>query len=249
MTSDENPYFAQVAVNRVWADLMGRGIVEPVDDLRATNPPTNAALLNALADDFRAHGYDLKSLLRTITGSYVYGLSALPNARNTVDTRNYSRYYRQRLRAEVLLDAVSDITGVPETFSALPAESRAMEIWTHRSPSLFLDTFGRPDPNQDPPCERVPDTTVVQALHLMNAPGLYEKVTSEQGRASKLAQGDRTPAQIVEELYLWAYGRLPAEEELALAVQLYEDNPSGRREVTEDLLWALLNTPEFVFKN
>lgn len=249
MTSDDNPYFAQVIANRVWADLMGRGIVEPVDDLRATNPPTNAPLLEALADDFRKSGYDLKALIRRIMNSYVYGLSSLPTERNTVDTRNYSRYYRQRLRAEVLLDAVSDITGVPEEFSAMPPGSRAMAIWTHRAPSLFLDTFGRPDPNQDPPCERTPDTTVVQALHLMNAPRLNEKITSDQGRARKLAESDRTPAQLIEELYLWVYSRPPTQEELASAVKLYEDNPDARRQVTEDLLWALLNTPEFVFKN
>ena len=104
ITAPENPYFTQVIVNRVWADLMGRGIVEPVDDLRATNPPSNTPLLEALADDFRDHGYDLKHLIRTITTSYVYGLSSLPNHRNIADTRNYSRHYRQRLRAEVLLE-------------------------------------------------------------------------------------------------------------------------------------------------
>ncbi len=107
-------------VNRVWADLMGRGIVDPVDDLRATNPPSNGPLLDALADDFRKHGYDLKNLIRTIMTSTVYGLSSEPNDRNVADTRNYSRHYRQRLRAEVLLDAVSDVTGVPETFAAVP---------------------------------------------------------------------------------------------------------------------------------
>ena len=100
--------------------------------------------------------------------SYVYGLSSLPNERNQSDTRNYSRHYRQRLRAETLLDAVCDITGVPESFSAMPAGSRATQLWTHRVDSLFLDAFGRPDPNQDPPCERTGDTTMVQALHLMN---------------------------------------------------------------------------------
>src|SRR5205807_6818979 len=124
MTSPENPYFARVMVNRVWADLMGRGIVDPVDDLRATNPPSNGPLLDALADDFRGHGYDLKHLIRTIMGSSVYGLSSEPNERNVSDTRNYSRHYRQRLRAEVLPDALSDITQVPATFAALPPRSR-----------------------------------------------------------------------------------------------------------------------------
>src|SRR5690606_36796650 len=116
MTSPENEYFAQVIANRVWAELMGRGIVDPVDDLRATNPPTNGPLLDALADDLRRHDFDLKHLIRTILTSYVYGLSSDPTERNAMDTRNYSRHYRQRLRAEVLLDAVVDVTGVPESF-------------------------------------------------------------------------------------------------------------------------------------
>ena len=164
VTAPENPYFAKVIVNRVWADLMGRGIVDPVDDLRATNPPSNPALLDALAVDFRKNRCDLKKLIRTICLSHAYGLSTTPNDRNASDLRNYSRHYRQRLRAEVLLDMVSDITGVPEKFEAMPAGSRAIEVWTARSQSVFLDSFGRPDPNQDPPCERTSDTTVVQAL-------------------------------------------------------------------------------------
>lgn len=251
MTSAENDYFAQVIVNRVWADLMGRGIVEPVDDLRVTNPPTNGSLLDALADDFRAHGYDLKHLIRTIMSSSVYGLSSLPGERNVADTRNFSRHYRQRLRAEALLDAIGDVTGVSEEFEAAPPGTRANAIWTHRIDSLFLDSFGRPDPNQDPPCERVADTSVVQALHLMNAPGLHEKVTSDRGRAARLAASDLTPAAIAEELYLSTYSRLPNEEEVAAVGEILTGatDAKARREAIEDLLWALVNTPEFVFEN
>jgi hypothetical protein len=247
IVSDDNPYFAKVIVNRVWADLMGRGVVEPVDDLRASNPPSNGPLLDALAERFRQDKYDLKKLIRAITTSEVYGLSSLPNDRNVGDQRNYSRHYRQRLRAEVLLDAVSDITGVPEVFSAMPLRSRAMELWTVRSQSVFLDSFGRPDPNQDPPCERTSDSSVVQALHLMNAPKLHTKVTSDAGRAATLAGSKRTPAEIVEELYLRVYCRPPTASERDSAVRRYEAAP--RRQATEDLLWALLNTPEFVFKD
>ena len=249
MTGPDNPYFARVIVNRVWADLMGRGIVEPVDDLRATNPPSNAPLLDAIANDFRQHAYDLKHLIRTIMASSTYALDSTPNDRNTADTRNFSRHYRQRLRAEVLLDAMTDVTGVPDTFDAAPPRSRSMVIWTHRVPSLFLDTFGRPDPNQDPPCERTPDTTVTQALHLMNAPGLQRKLISDDGRLSRLAKGDRSSSAIVDELYLLTYARFPSSEERGDAVALFLDGKATRREAIEDLAWALMNSPEFLFKD
>jgi hypothetical protein len=124
-----------------------------------------------------------------------------------------------------------------------------MELWTARSQSVFLDAFGRPDPNQDPPCERTSDTTVVQALHLMNAPNLHRKITSDAGRAAALAQGSQTPGEIVDELYTRVYSRLPDAEERSTCLKRFEENGASRRQVVEDLLWALLNTPEFVFKD
>jgi hypothetical protein len=248
ITSD-NPFFAKVMVNRVWADLMGRGLVEPVDDLRATNPPTNGPLLDALAADFREGKYDLKHLIRAICTSHVYGLSSLPNDRNVGDRQNYSRHYRTRLRGEVLLDGVTDITGIGESFSAMPAGSRANQLWTTRVQSVFLDTFGRPNPNQDPPCERTSDTTVTQTLHLMNAPQLHQRVTSDTGRAAKLAASELPPEKIVEDLYLLVYSRLPEEAELDIGRRLFAEKDVSRRQAAEDLLWALLNTPEFMFKD
>ena len=249
MTADQNPYFSQVLVNRVWADLMGRGLVEPVDDIRATNPASNQPLIEALADDFRRHRYDIKHLLRTITTSYVYGLSSLPAERNVADTRNYSRHYRVRLRAEILADAVTDITGVAERYRGMPLGSRANEIWTTRVESLFLDTFGRPDPNQDPPCERTPDTTVTQTLHLMNAPLLHQRVTSDTGRAAQLAASDKNVDQIVEEIYLLVYSRLPDQQEYEIGRRIFSEPGVSRRQGAEDLLWALLNTAEFIMKD
>jgi hypothetical protein len=249
IASDENPFFAQVMANRVWADLMGRGVVEPIDDLRATNPPTNAALLDALAAEFREQKYDIKQLIRLICTSHVYSLSSLPSPRNAADRQNYSRHYRTRLRAEVLLDAVSDITGIPDKFSAMPGGSPANQIWTTRVDSVFLDTFGRPNENQDPPCERLPDPTVTQTLHLMNAPQLHARVTSDAGRAAHLAASKRSPSEIVEELYLLVYSRPPDAEERAFGEQLFAEPEITRRGATEDLLWALLNTPEFMFKD
>jgi hypothetical protein len=248
ITARENPYFGRVIVNRIWADLMGRGIVDPVDDLRATNPPSNGPLLDALAEDFRDHGCDLKHTIRTIMNSAVYGLASEPNDRNVGDIRNYSRHYRQRMRAESLLDAIVDVTQVPESFDASPAGTRAAAIWTHRSPSLFLDTFGRPDPNQDPPCERTPDTSVVQALHLMNAPALNSKISDDSGRAAALAATDKTPEAIIEELYLLTLCRKPTPEEVSECRTAF-DGSATRRLATEDLLWALFNSAEFVFKD
>lgn len=249
LTSPSNEYFARVIVNRVWAQLMGRGIVEPVDDIRVTNPPSNPELLDALAKDFVDHHYDLKHLLRTITRSRVYALSSLPNATNTNDTRNYSRYYRQRLRAEVLLQAIIDVTGVDDRYSALPPGSRPNQIWTHRVPSVFLDTFGRPDPNQDPPCERLPDTTVTQTLHLMNAEQIQAKISHPEGRVAKLvADESQTPETIIDQLYLATYARHPSPDELSRLVERFPPQREAWRSLTEDLLWALFNSPEFLFK-
>lgn len=249
ITSPENPYFPRVIVNRVWADLMGRGLVEPVDDLRATNPATNAVLLDTLAKEFRNQNYDLKKLIRLITTSHAYQLSSIPNQNNATDNRNYSRHYRQRLRAEVLLDAVSDVTGIPEDFDAMPPGSRAVEAWTVRFNSHFLDSFGRPDPNQDPPCERMSDSNVVQALHLMNSPGIQKKITAEEGRASLLAKSAKSNSEIIQELYLWCYCRYPTVSELERLTKRLDAEKTKRREVIEDIIWAMLNTPEFVFKD
>jgi hypothetical protein len=249
MTAPENRYFPKVMANRVWGDLMGVGIVDPVDDIRATNPPSNGPLLEALADDFRDNGYDVKHLIRTIMASTVYALDSEPNERNVADARNFSRHYRQRLKAETLLDAVSDVTGVLDSFDAAPQGSRAVSTWTNRIPSLFLDTFGRPDANQDPPCERTTDTAVVQALHLMNAPEVNQKLTSDDGRVAALAKSDATPRAIAEELFLAAYSRLPSAEEREIAEALFAEPGKSRRGAVEDLLWALLNSPEFVFKD
>ena len=157
------------------------------------------------------------------------------------------------MRAEVLADAVCDITGVEEKYEAMPLGSRASQLWTHRIDSLFLDTFGRPDPNQDPPCERVSEGAVTQVLHLMNGPDIYRKVTADEGRASQLAASAKTPEQLVEEIYLLCYGRLPSSDEQQIGKQVFaaagESTPATRRQATEDLLWALLNTPEFVFNH
>lgn len=247
LTAAENPFFAKVMANRVWTELMGQGLVDPVDDIRATNPASNEPLLEYLANHFRDHNYDIKELIRTIMKSHVFELSSQPNERNVTDAKNFSRYYRQRLRAEVLLDAVNDVLAVDESFAAMPPKSRAMQVWTYRSSSLFLDTFGRPDENQDPPCERTSDSTTPQVLHLMNAPTLNVKFSDNNARPAKLAASEATPEQIVDQAYLFVYGRLPRPEEKTLAAATIPSDAAARRLAVEDLFWALMNTPEFLY--
>ena len=248
MTSPGNDYFAQVQVNRIWAILMGRGFVEPVDDLRSTNPASNPELLDALADHFRASGFDLKSLLKTIVLSRVYSHSSVPSESNVTDRLNYSRNYRRRLRAEVLMDAVADVTETPAKLTGLPAESRASQVWTTRVDSVFLDTFGRPNENQDPPCERTPDSTVTQSLHLMNSRVLDGRIRDDGSRAARLAGSDMTSEQIADELYLGVFSRFPSEAERDYVLGLLKD-VEKRRAVVEDLMWAMVNSPEFSIRN
>lgn len=249
MTSPENHLFAQVMANRVWADLMGRGLVEPVDDFRATNPATNQPLMTALGEHFRDTEFSLSELIRTITSSHVYQLDSNINKRNAADTRNYSRHYRQRLRAEVLRDAFTQISGIEPRFAATPPGANAKQIWTHRTKSLFLDTFGRPDPNQDPPCERMGDSTVVQSLHLMNSQKMHAELLNDNGNAAKLANSELPEPELTAQIYRLVYGREPTSEETELVVGLLTSENADRRVVVEDVMWAMINSPEFVFQN
>ncbi|MCH2212803.1 MAG: DUF1549 and DUF1553 domain-containing protein [Fuerstiella sp.] len=249
MTSPENHLFPQVMANRVWADLMGRGLVEPVDDFRATNPATNQPLLDALGESFRDSGFSMTELIRAIVCSHVYQLDSLPNERNVADTRNYSRHYRHRLRAEVLLDAFVDISGVARSFDAMPPGTKAKQIWTHRTTSLFLDTFGRPDPNQDPPCERTKESAVVQTLHLMNSEQMFQDIRNDEGHAARLAASGVSASELAETLYRMIYARGPTYEETQLVIDVLSEENVDRRRSVEDLMWAMINTPEFVFQN
>jgi len=249
MTAADNPLFFRAAANRVWADLMGVGIVDPVDDLRATNPPSNPALLDALAAEYRRLGMDTKRFIATIMASHVYAASSTPDATNAGDHRNFSRRLRRRLRAEVLADAIDDVTEVPTVYAGAPPESRAVQLWTHRTGSTFLDVFGRPDPNQDPPCQRDPDATVVQTLHLLNGPQIAAKIAADTGAAARLAATDLPPAALVDELYLAAYARFPTSAERAVLEAEFAREGRPRRRVVEDILWALLNSAEFVYED
>ena len=247
MLSVDNPTFARVAVNRIWSEVMGVGIVDPVDDLRATNPPSNAPLLSALAAHFREVGFDQKKLLHSIFMSQVYSLSSQPNETNASDARNFSRHYRRRLKAEVLSDAISDITLQSEDFDGMPKGTRATQLWTFRTNSELLDAFARPDPNQDPPCERVVGTSMTQTLHLMNATHIQKRIAADGGRCEQLAKSDKGVGAIVSELYLAIFNRQPDEVELSSLEAEFAKPGADRRRLVEDIMWSMLNSPEFLY--
>jgi hypothetical protein len=196
-----------------------------------------------------AHGYDLKHLMRTIMESHLYQLSSTPNEFNLADTRSFSRAYRRRLPAEVLLDAVNDATGTADTFAGMPPGSRAMQAWSYKIESQFMDAFSRPDSSMDPPCERDTHISVVQSLHLMNSKAIQTKLQSATGRARQLADSDKSPEEIVTELYLATLSRPPGREELGVAGAAFTAQHATRRTATEDVFWALLNSAEFVFNH
>ncbi len=249
MTDPQNPFFAKAAVNRIWAVFFGRGLVDPVDDFRISNPATNEPLLDELARDFVQHGYDLQQVMRTIMNSRLYQLSSLPNEYNLADTKNFSRSYRRRLPAEVLLDAVNDITGAEDEFNGCPPGTRAIQTWSYKVRSHFMDAFGRPNSSSDCPCERDARSSVVQSLHMMNAATLQAKLSGKEGRVQRLADSSASPADIVKELYYAALCRPPASEELDAALAAYAAPKATRQTASEDVLWALLNSPEFLFNH
>jgi len=249
LTAADNPFFARAAVNRVWSACFGRGMVEPVDDFRLSNPCSHPELLDALAEDFIRNGFDLKQLLRRILSSQLYQQSTHPNDTNAGDTRHFSRAYRRRLPAEVLDDAVADVTGRPDTFAATAPGSRATQTWSYKIESHFLDAFGRPNSSSDCPCERDTRLSVVQSLHLMNSPRLQSRISHEKGRARQLADSKLSPQAIVEELYLSTYSRLPRPGEMKVALDAFAQPDAKPVVVIEDLLWALLNAPEFILNH
>jgi hypothetical protein len=248
MTAPNNPYFARNIVNRYWGYLLGRGIVEPVDDLRVTNPASNPALLDALAKDFVAHKFDLKHLLRTIMTSETYQLSSNPTRDNKRDDVFYTKYAVKRMGAEELLDAISFATGTTEKFPSLPQGMRAVQLPDTAVQSYFLDTFGRPPRSIVCECERSVEPNMAQALHLMNSDFVQNKITAGNGRLAKLLEAKKSDKEIVEELYLVTFSR-PSTEQEAVRAQLSVTQAANRKEGFEDLLWALINSREFIFKH
>lgn len=246
MARPDNPYFAKALVNRLWGHCFNRGLVDPLDDMRSTNPPINPELLDALAKDFIAHKFDVKHVLRTICTSRVYSLSSTPNVWNAHDRKNFARYYPKRLPAEVLLDAVAQATGVPSAFPGLPTGTRAIQLPDESVASAFLDIFGRPQRSTPCECERINDATLSQSLHLLNSRDLQNRLLAANGRAARLATDARPHKEKVEDLFLWAQGRLPSAAE-ATRAERYVNEHQDKAKAYQNLLWALINAKEFQF--
>ncbi len=254
MTTPNNPFFARALVNRYWKHFFGRGLVDPEDDMRETNPPTNPELLNALTEHFVNSGYDMNNLVRTICESTTYQLSAQPNQYNIDDRQNYSRYYPRRMMAESLFDSIDAMTGSSTRFPGMPANTRAIQLPDSSFQSYFLNVFGRPKGESACECERGNDSNLAQGLHLINSDELRNKIASGEGRAVRLAnEKDRVPAEKIRELYLTAFSRPPTEQETAFVVAYIDlkskENPAASRQAFEDIVWSLLNTKEFLFNH
>ena len=262
MSKKDNPFFAKALVNRYWKHFFKRGLIEPEDDLRDTNPPTNPELIDALAKHFTDSNFDLKSLVRVIAQSHAYQLSAMPNEHNAVDRQAYSHYYPKRMTAEVLLDSIDMVTASKTDFADLPAGTRAISLpdnsYTRASP--FLKVFGRPDNTSVCECERVSSASLAQSLHLMNAPDVKAKLTASGGRAEQLTKAEMPEPKRIRELYLATYSREPTADEVKIAeTHLMKprndaagkplDSQRAKRNGYEDLLWALMNTKEFLFNH
>lgn len=249
MTSPRNPWFARNFVNRVWAHFLGRGLVEPVDDVRATNPPSNAELLDALAQYAIRSQYDLHALIRLITDSRVYQMSSQPNATNERDEQNYSRARFKRLGAEVLLDMISQTTGIAERFPGTAPGTRAIELWDSKVPHYFLKVFGRPERLSACECERHREPSVAQVLHLMNAPEIQARLSHEGGYIARLVKRQAADEALIEELYLTFFSRLPQDKERQYTLGYLRENRAKRREAVEDLAWSMVNSLEFLFNH
>lgn len=245
MTAPENPMFARLVANRLWKQFLGRGLVDPVDDLRSTNPASNESLLNYLTEQVKENKFDLKSVMRLILNSQTYQRSSKSNESNHRDEQNFSHYLEERLPAEVLLDAICDVTDVPENFPGMPSGTRAIQVWDNRFPSYFLDTFGRSARQSPCECGKSGAPTMSQALHLMNAPEISAKLSAKQGRLATLLANDSSPDDILNELALAAWARLPNDRERKAAAKIFAQ--SDRRQASEDLLWAMLNSYDFLF--
>jgi len=262
LVSRDNPYFSRAIANRIWANFMGVGLVEAVDDLRVTNPASNEKLLSAAAQYLADQKFDLKALMRAILQSETYQRSSQPLPENAADTRFYSRYYPQRLKAEVLLDAISEVTDVPTQFTVdlrnanlglgekYPFGFRALQLPDSKTDSYFLKAFGRPEREKTCECERTDEPSVTQVLHLSNGDTINKKLGAAENRIGKFLADKTPPDKIVEELYLAALSRFPTETEKKKVMKVVANSSeSDLRPLMEDVCWAILSSKEFLFNH
>ncbi|MSQ93994.1 MAG: DUF1553 domain-containing protein [Gemmataceae bacterium] len=251
MANAKNPFFARAVANRYWSHFFGRGIVDPIDDMRVTNPPTNPELLDALAKELVDSKFSLKHLVKVIVKSRTYQLSSAPNDFNKHDKQSYARFYPRRMSAEILYDAVSQVTSTPAAFGGLPTDkhspNRAIMLPDESFASYFLDVFGRPQRISACECERVSEANLAQALHLLNSQEIQDKLTRANARADLLAKDKRPDAEKVDELFMWVFGRRPSAEHRQVALEHINRHMANKKMAYENLLWALINTKEFVF--
>jgi hypothetical protein len=247
MMNPANPYFSGAMVSRLWKHFLGVGLVEPVDDLRASNPPSNPALWQVLNTEFVRSGFDLRHVMRLILNSRTYQLSAATRPGNETDQRFYSHYFARRLPAEVMLDAIARATGVPDDFKGYPVGTRAIQLPEPGISSYFLTLFGRSDRVTACACERQGEVTLPQLLHLQNGDATVKKIASDQNRLSQMLRSSASAEAIVEELFLATLSRRPSKAEMASVQAALRTGE--RTEAFQDLFWALLNSKEFAFNH
>jgi len=249
LVATENPWFARNMANRIWAHFLGRGLVDPVDDVRASNPPSNPELLQLLTLIITEHHFDQKSLIRAVVASDAYQRAATPNDTNIGDELNFSRALFRRLPSEILLDAICDVTGVLEKFAGVPAGQRAVQLWDSEQQSYFLKLFGRPMRTTACVCERSSSSGVSQSLHFINSENLQAKLSHADGNIARWLSAAKDDAAFVDALYTACFSRRPSAQESAEGVAYLGARSNRRQEAAEDLAWSLLNTLEFVFNH
>ncbi len=248
LTEPANPYFSKAIVNRIWAHYMGVGLVESVDDMRVTNPPSNPQLLDALAKELTDYRYDMKHVMATIMKSRAYSLSSEPTEQNKTDRQNYARYTPKRLSAETLLDAIGTVTGTQDKFTGLPLGTRAIDLPDESVSNYFLKVFGRSMRETACECEKSYAPNLSQILHLMNSPELQDKIASDKGRLAGMLREKKPDDQILTEFYLRAFGRNPKPDELKDATAMLA-SATDRKAALEDFEWMFLNSKEFLFNH
>ncbi len=247
LTAEDNPMFARAGVNRIWSYFMGRGIIEPVDDIRTSNPPTNPELLDALTKDFVDSGFDIKHIMKTIARSRTYQQSIKTNKWNETDKINFSHAVARRLTAEQLLDAIGVATGSRPRFEEVPKNFRAVQLPDSKvKDDGFLKLFGRPERETSCECERTTEVSLAHAMNLINGPTVAEALIDPEGRIAQLIGTNQNDRALVEELYLATLSRLPEKNEYAVAIE-HLANAESKEEGAQDLLWALINSPAFLF--